>query len=318
MSDPVAPCTLEPREIRLPSAATARKWNRGRPLPESRDELRATTAAGRIYIAGGLAPRSEVDSVRAFYAFDPRSQSYRRLPDLPEPVDHAAVVSHGDSVYVIGGYTNDEPTDRSWRYSIPQQRWDELPAMPTPRGAPAGAAVGNELYVTGGTQFRAARLGEFVLPTVEIFDLATGRWRRGPDMHEGRHHHGAATLNGRLYAVGGRGTADFSMSGAERLDPRTGTWERLPQLPQGSGGLAVVAGGGRVIAISGGDDDEGWVTPATWALDPVTLHWTRLPDLRRPRHGHAAAAAAGGVFVFGGAPCPGIGDTSSVERLSLP
>jgi hypothetical protein len=40
--------------------------------------------------------------------------------------------------------------------------------------------------------------------------------------------------------------------------------------------------------------------------------------METPRHAHAAVAAAGRLVVFGGAPCPGFGQTRSVESLELP
>ena len=52
--------------------------------------------------------------------------------------------------------------------------------------------------------------------------------------------------------------------------------------------------------MGGGDDDEQWVTPATWALDVERNTWRRLADLNVARHGHAAAAVGPDVFVFGG------------------
>jgi N-acetylneuraminic acid mutarotase len=122
-------------------------------------------------------------------------------------------------------------------------------------------------------------------------------------------------LDGQLYAIGGRSVGDFSLDTAERFDPEANGWEELPPLPQGSGGLTATAVNGDIYAVGGGDDNDGWVTPASWAFDPEDGQWRRLPDLGVPRHGHAAAAANGRIYIFGGAPCEGYGKTNSVESL---
>ena len=110
-------------------------------------------------------------------------------------------------------------------------------------------------------------------------------------------------------------TSSTCLSTLPKGTTRSATGGKVARLPLGVAGVAAVAAGDRVLAISGGDDDKGWVTPATWALGP--RGWERLADLAVPRHGHAAAAANGRAFVFGGAPCAGYGKTDSVETVSL-
>ena len=61
------------------------------------------------------------------------------------------------------------------------------------------------------------------------------------------------------------------------------------------------AGDGR--CGGGGDDDEHWMTPATWALDLERNPWRRLADLDAARHGHGAAA---------------LGPTSCLRRRPVP
>jgi N-acetylneuraminic acid mutarotase len=152
---------------------------------------------------------------------------------------------------------------------------------------------------------------------LEIFDPRTGRWTLGPGMPTARHHLATAVLDGKLYVLGGRQPGDFSLTAFERFDPETGEWAELPALPEGAGGLAAASAGGLIIATGGGDDGEGWVTPATWAFDPDAARWRRLADLSVARHGHAAAAVGRRVFAIGGSPCPGFGNTPSIESLTV-
>ena len=309
-------CTPSLVSTRLPAntASGAGEWELTQAYPNRRDELRAAAVGGRIYVGTGLTVREgHFWGAEELYEFDPGRGTYQSVDPVPVAVDHAAFVGYEGALYIFGGYVGDEPSAAAWRFSPQTGRWEELAPMRVPRGSAAAAAVGDRIYVVGGTQ--AVRTTEGAMSTVEIYDVDAGTWTAGPDMPTPRHHHDAAAIDGRLVVVGGRGNDDLSMDTVEQFDPLRDRWTSLPSLPLGAGGLAVTATPDVVLAIGGGDDEEQWVTPAAWALAPGDSKWRRLADLNVSRHGHAAAAVDSGVFVFGGAPCPGYGRTESVEFL---
>jgi hypothetical protein len=59
-------------------------------------------------------------------------------------------------------------------------------------------------------------------PTVEILDVRTGRWERGPDLPATVHHAMAATVNETIYVFGGYLASHVPSTGAFRLTP--GGW----------------------------------------------------------------------------------------------
>jgi N-acetylneuraminic acid mutarotase len=309
--------------VRLPEGHASRV-GRWRPLPSfpiAQDELRAAAVGGLVYVGTGLEekrPGARLTSTDVFFSFDPKRSTYRRLPPLPRRVDHPALVSARGSLYLIGGYHDERPTAETFKYAPASGEWTELAPMPTPRGSPAAAAIGGRIYVAGGSPVPHVGGNPRATGVLEVFDVSSGRWSRGPDMPTPRHHAGAAAVGGEIYVVGGRGSRDVSLANAERFDPRQGSWQRIAPLPLGAGGVALVGTGGRVVAIGGGDDVERWVTPATWSFDPAQGNWQRLADLEVARHGHAAAALRGSVYVFGGAPCSGYGITDTAEALRVP
>jgi N-acetylneuraminic acid mutarotase len=314
-------CTPEPSLIETPTTPPPPdgRWREEPALPAPRDELKAVTLDGRILIANGhgLTEDDQAISQSIVQAFDPASDSYEGVTDSPLPLDHAVAAAYRGDLYLVGGFSNGEPQDRLWRYSSDTGEWDELASMQTARYAPAGAVVGDKLYVAGGST------GELETPyrSMEVYDFETGEWQAGPDMPTPRHHVSGAALDGQLYVIGGRRPGDFAIDAVERFDPQAGVWKQLPPLPQGTGGNAAVAANGELVVVAGGDDmgyDGGgtWVTPSVWAFDPQRAKWRRLPDLPVPRHGHAATVADGRIYVFGGSPCPGFGQTDSVVSLS--
>jgi serine/threonine-protein kinase PknK len=316
------PCDPTQGEVREPDRPIEEhgRWRGEQPMPVARDELRAATAGGRIFILNGhdRSDTGDLSSSSDAYAFDPAKGTYSSLPDTPVALDHSVVVPYRGDLYLVGGDSNGHPSGGLWRYSPDEGHWETLPSMATPRAGHVAGVIGDRLYVVGGTTDSAfVDLEHAPLASLEIYDFRTGEWSRGPHIPTGRHHFDAAVLDGRLYAVGGRAPGDFSLDAVERFDPQRGEWERLAPLPLGVSGQSVETVAGRVVVVGGGDDLDRWVTAATWAFNPGQGRWQRLPDVTVPRHGQASAALGDRIYVFGGAPCAGYGRTATAESLSL-
>jgi N-acetylneuraminic acid mutarotase len=310
-------CSLDEGDIRSPAEPPPGpgSWLREPDLP-SQDEVQAASVGDRILVGTGsdLGDNRTV-SVDRLSTYDPQTGQHEEAPPTPETLDHTQFVTYGGDLYVVGGFSNGQATNGLWRYSPDDGEWTELEGMNQSRGAHGAAVIGDRLYVVGG-ELDYALESLPAIATMEVYDFKTGEWSEGPAMPTARHHFGAAALDGKLYAVGGRDAGEISLDAVERFDPATSRWEALPPLPEGSGALTVTAAGGEVYAIGGGHDEAGgWVSPATWAFDPGPGQWRRAPNLGVPRHGHAAASFDGRIFVFGGSPCLGFGRSDSVESL---
>ena len=323
-SAPLVPCRPDLAGVRVPRspAPAPGRWEREASSPLARDELDAAVIGERVYLLGGHDQFAERRPQRRWsldevLAFDPKDGSYATAPSLPEPLDHAAAVAHKGNLYVAGGYSNESTSNRLWRYSPASRRWTRLAPMGQGRGGLDAAVIGDKIYAVGGKGPGFPDLDTDPYATLEVFDIRTGRWSRGPDMPTARHHLGVAAVDGKLYAVGGREVGDLSLGAVERFDPVTEAWETLAPIPQHVGSLGVASDDDEVFATGGGDDSEGWVTPATWAYSPERRVWRRMPDLRQARHGHTAVVVGRRLRVFGGAPCDGYGGTASVESLAL-
>jgi hypothetical protein len=86
--------------------------------------------------------------------------------------------------------------------------------MPTPRSGIGAAALAGRIYVVGG------EAPEGTFPHVEIFDPASNRWSRGPDLPTPRHGLGVVEFQGRLYVLAGGPTPGGSASAlVEILEP---------------------------------------------------------------------------------------------------
>lgn len=293
---------------------------RPEPLPPfARSESKAVTLGGRIYILGGYT-KSTVSDV---LAFDPSSGRYSHQTNMPVGTDHPLVTAHAGWMYVLGGYVNNAPQRAFWRYSPATRKWQRLADSPVLRGAMAGAVIGDKLYVAGGaaTIFPPEKKHP-PYHRLDIYDLRTNSWSRGPDMPTARHHTAYGGIGPYLYVEGGRDDNDRPVKAFERYDTRTRRWESLPPMPLPVGGSEAVAYAGHFIVAGGGDETNwqkggGFVTPSAWSFDPVSRRWGRLPNMKTARHGLAAAVDDGRLYTFDGVPCPGFGKMKAAESLSL-
>jgi N-acetylneuraminic acid mutarotase len=209
---------------RADGSATEKVWSRGPddrtwrhepPLRTPRGAFGAAAdAGGRIYVFGGasrfeplgrLVPTTEM--------FDPRQGFFRMLGEMPQPRDHLAAASVGNTILAIGGrdLSYAKNTARVDIFNARTNSWRRGPELRKARGGIAAAAVGTLVCVFGGED----PSGTF--PKVECLDVRHGRWREGPDLPTPRHGLGAAEIEDRVYVVGGGPRPGISVSGANEV-----------------------------------------------------------------------------------------------------
>ncbi len=140
---------------------SADHWREIAPMPDINGYGTALEHQGFLYILGGYRscyPVYYCDLSRAFWRYDPRTDSWEEGPPLNNGRMSPAAVVYGDDIYVIGG--GDDliawiPYDTVERYSLanwPYGAWEILPeVIPTPVVAPAGGCTADRIRIAGGT-----------------------------------------------------------------------------------------------------------------------------------------------------------------------
>ncbi len=178
-------------------------FSQGAPLPRARGAGGVAVYGGKIYYAGGLyADRAEVSSTEAvawFDVYDPVTDTWASLPEMPRVRDHfqAAVV---DGVfYAIGGRdtTINATNDFVDAFDFATQTWTTLDTeFPTERGGYASAVLGGEILIFGGE-------GGGTHDEVESYNPVTGTWRTLTPMPTARHGIQAAVCGNGVYIAAG-------------------------------------------------------------------------------------------------------------------
>ena len=91
--------------------AKSGRWVPKAPIPTPRGAPATAVRDGRLYVIGGfMLPAGEPVLSRIVESYDPRTNTWREEPSLPEPRAYAAAAAVNDRVYVIGGVKTTDDT----------------------------------------------------------------------------------------------------------------------------------------------------------------------------------------------------------------
>ncbi|MGZ8594599.1 MAG: Kelch repeat-containing protein, partial [Actinomycetota bacterium] len=135
-----------------------------------------------------------------FDGYDPATDTWTQLPDMPIAREHfhAAVVN--GKLWVTGGrqVTINNTVTSTVAFNFTSATWETgFAPIPTPRGGFGAAVNGNEMIVFGGES------GGIAHPEVEAYDTTTNIWRTLAPMLTPMHGIEAAECNGGVYFATG-------------------------------------------------------------------------------------------------------------------
>jgi len=228
-------------------------WLEDSPLPGPRTGHALVSDGRYLYAVGGRDAGAALDSILRFdpagdvtYTFDasgavtgcaePGTSPWTPLAAfLPVGRTRLAVVgvarSSGDfEIHVLGGETfagNPQATTDAFRVEADGSLTAiaPLPPLPGPRSRHEAVAVGERIFVLGGTSD-----GSDILDTVYTIDLAAASpaWQPAAAMPEPRRDHAAVVLGGEVYVLGGTaGQGPIAL--VDVYDPATDTWRTDPE-----------------------------------------------------------------------------------------
>lgn len=295
-------------------------WERLSPAPLARVEAPSVAMGQEMVVFGGF--REGLIALSRVDAFDPATDTWRRLADMPAPVTHAGFAFDGRYVWFVGGFLGDHPgavVSDVWQYDTQTDVWAAGPSLPQPRGSGAAAVHGRSLHFFGGVLAdRNTDSGDHW-----VLDLdALTTWQPAAPLPVPRNHLGAASLGGEIWAIGGQfrhDVAPIDVTWLHAYDPSTDTWREAAALPfprsHFEPGVFVVEG---QIVVAGGRNNvagQGELADVT-SYDPSTDVWQQRTPLPRALLAPAAQTIGGEVIVSGGGYL-GVAPTDEVHRHTL-
>jgi len=233
-----------------------------------------------------------------------------------KPVPVAAAVAQGEFVGLDQVNLGPLPTDLADRRGeldvvVTADGADANRVTIAPNGPALGAWGGRAQLIEANSELAVGELGGkiFVLggypsnrqtkTTVQVYDPVEDRWELAAPMPIPLNHNMAATVNGKLYMIGGQTTDAGAGNFSDRVfeyDPVARQWSERSPMPTARGaGVAVVADSR--IYVAGGRPPRG----ADFAVyDPRADSWRALPNLPTARNHLAGAALGGRIYIVGG------------------
>lgn len=169
--------------------------------------------------------------------------------------------------------------------------WQRLAAAPSARTEVVAATSGTRVYVMGGYREDGG-----TVPTVEVFDTATGRWEGAAELPVAVNHAMAATVDNQVYVFGGFESSGDPSRHAFKLDGPT--WRPIAPLPQERAAGTAVALSGKVYLVGG--LNAGGLARQMLVYDPAADLWTNAPGPPTPREHLGGAGFGGKVYAVGG------------------
>jgi N-acetylneuraminic acid mutarotase len=236
------------------------KWLRKAAFPEPSEELLGAAAGGKLYVFAGLAPGWKPKAL--VYEYEPASDKWTQHTPMPLPSHHVGIVEYQGTIYAFGGFMMPqtdppawEPINNAWRYDPSTDRWTALAPMPTKRGSPVAASVGDKIYVIGGAVPNPGQMSlhpqrpHHSVDTVEEYDPATNRWRARASMPTARNHAIAGVVNGKIYVIGGRVGTAFITGGSSNVDV-VEEYDPAKKMPTARSAMAAGVYEGRIYAAA--------------------------------------------------------------------
>jgi N-acetylneuraminic acid mutarotase len=196
---------------------TFNKWHEGQPMPSPRGALTAKFIDGVLYAVGGQQHEMTWPNN---YAYDPSTNKWTERAPMPTARQHLTSAVVDGKLYVIGGrYSNSSFTANlasNEVYDPKYNRWTSLQPMPTNRSSPAAAysSVDGDIYVFGG---ELAFTTNTVYNVTEKYDSKTNKWTTEQSMPTARHSMAYASINDRIFLIGGDSQPGVSVTGINEI-----------------------------------------------------------------------------------------------------
>ncbi len=265
-------------------------------MPEAVNSFGGAVLGDWLYVYSGHTGKMH------HYHVDTTSRHFRRLnlkdrttwEELPPgpPLQGVTLVANGGKLYRVGGMSaknqpgkpNDLVSVADFASFDPETKtWTNLPALPAPRSTHDAVVLDNKLYVLGGWSMNGgdASNSEFCEHAL-VFDLTRpdSQWEALPATPFHRRALAAATVDGKIYVIGGLTDESKVSKSVDIYHPADKSWSQGPELPGSKlEGFAPSAFGiNNRLYVSGKDGDvyrlkesgDGWETIGKLAVPRLT------------------------------------------------
>ncbi len=270
-------------------------WKEVASLPEGYNGGEAVTLNNEIYFVTGRTKTTRSDS--SFYNFNPKTNKWTKLADIPKPATNFALATVNGKIYAIGG---DQFQDANREYNPETNSWKLLKPMPTARQHINCGVYGNEIFIAGGlTSWKN------ITQKHEVYDVLSDSWSEKAAIPSLRNNATVVSLDSHMYVIGGAGTKDNiwgDVLTVETYNFNSDTWVQKNDLPQLLFGPGVTVVNNEIIVI-GGQTREGTNEDATskvFIYKAKSDQWVETTPLPTKNVFFGCTSIENKIYVIGG------------------
>ena len=310
--------------------AAANEWRVISELPTPRGRFATAVVEGKIYLIGGtplenlrgverpeLGPgiRRGPFGMSLVEVYDPETNTWERLTDMPTVRSSAKVAVVNGKIYVLAGdvgkdnrHVNLKTLKVVEMYDPETDTWVRKQDMSRRRMAYGIGVVAGKIYAIGGNVHVGDKKPEEPgrVDLVEVYDPATNTWAKRAKMPTRRDGVGVGVVRETIYVIGGSGWPPDGQGGPalatiEAYHPKTNRWRKKPDMPNLRWVFLTVVVANKIYLVGGTDLQAGDRRPAPVEVyDPATERWRLLPAMPTIRRPFGVAAVNGKIYIFGG------------------
>ncbi|MCX6356299.1 MAG: hypothetical protein NT045_00195 [Candidatus Aureabacteria bacterium] len=252
-------------------------WTAIAPLNKARggNSVVYSATTGKFYAVGGRDKYNPPGTTNIpIEEYDVASNTWTNKANLSVGVSSAGAVAVSSYIYIAGGLDDaNAPTAVLQTFDPTANAVSTLAPMPAANASHAVAAIGNKIYVLGGSAVGAAGTTNY------CYDIAANTWTSGAAVPTAVRRVGGATDGTYIYLIGGTDVADAKLRIVQRYNPATNTWNAIAPLTTVRGGPAAFFDGTRIWAVNGEAADflisTEYYLDGIWTAGPATITGAR-------------------------------------------
>lgn len=198
-------------------------WKKLASLPEGYYSGEAVSLNNEIYFVAG---RNDASTTSFFYKFNPKTNQWTKLADIPNPTTNLALAAIRGKIYAIGG---DRFQNANREYDPKADSWKLVEPMPTARQHIDCGVYKNKIYISGGlTSWKN------ITHNQEVYDVKTNTWSEKANIPSLRNNAAVVSLGSLIYFIGGAGTKEDiwgDILTVETYNVKTNKWVQKNDLP---------------------------------------------------------------------------------------
>jgi N-acetylneuraminic acid mutarotase len=184
-------------------------WSTKAPLPTPVDSMTATVYNGLIYVVGGFNDSTGMP-FNGVQTYNPVTNTWASVAPMNIAKSFSFVGTVGSEIVAAAGSVGSRAIIDNEVYDPTSNTWTTKRHALLPRYAGCVGSIGSSLYAAAGLKFTPFRSATKEL---DAYDVTTDQWTKLAHMPFGMIGPASATVNGRLYCIGGSpryGQPEFS------------------------------------------------------------------------------------------------------------